>query len=202
MVGKDTSLFQATHASKDGNVCIAIVNSWQEIVLLNNFWRCVLEEELHVLWGGHGSVKIIFFNVHCAVFCIGSGQDTVPQQFGRDEAGGSSADFAGVIESVTAYSEAGAVCLHLVWFDVAYKTAVTDLGNGGDIGVGGELDGVGAFDAVTDTLCKSSKFVGGGAKPRGLGVLTGDEFAIVHRGTSERASHVVHEEIQVIGDMT
>ena len=100
-----------------------------------------------MLWSGHGSVEVNVFNVHCAAFCVGSGQDTVPQQFCGDEAGGSSADFAGVIESVTAHSEPGAVCLHLVGFDVADKTAVRDLGSGGDVCVRGELDCVGAFDA-------------------------------------------------------
>jgi hypothetical protein len=63
-------------------------------VLVDDFLGYDIERESHVLVSIHLSVEIEIFNVNSHEFGIGSGNDTVEQQFGCGYAGGGCAEMS------------------------------------------------------------------------------------------------------------
>ncbi len=110
----------------------------------------------------HWRVKVKVLDVCAAHFGIGCGQDTVHQAFESGDVSCGGTGVARVINEIAPDGEAGAVDFLFLGAERTDETSIGDLAVCGDVGVGDERVGVGAFDAVANSLGTTSEFVGRG----------------------------------------
>ena len=110
-VGNQAGLGKAVHSSTDLNVHISIKGDHVgQSILVHDVVGEIAQFEPHVFVALHGGVEVEILDVDGHELCTGGGNDTVQEELDHHEVHGWGATFTGVVDPVSANSEAG-----LVW---------------------------------------------------------------------------------------
>jgi len=133
-----------------------------EIVFLYNFVREIIKSESEVFISDEGGVQIEVFYVQRHVSGSRGGDNAVEEEFGGNEIGTGGANVVWIIYPVATDRESGPVFLRFVLFQVTNDLSVSNITSAicWDFIFVDEKCGVGAFDAATNTLSKTTNFVG------------------------------------------
>jgi hypothetical protein len=145
-------LREAIHAFVDADVDETVVDLGHQVVFFDDFGGNEIDGNTHVFGILHGGVEVEILDVgeaHAGVFI---GDDGVGQALESGEIGGGSTGAAGIIDEVATNGEAGTFLLSFLG---AFRANKATIGRGlafRDFVLVDEEDGIGAFDAATDTL--------------------------------------------------
>ena len=134
-------------------------------VFINDFLRDDVDGEFHVFVFREVIIEIEVFDVGDKTFCSLSGDDIVEETFGGGDCVSGINQQSREIKKVSADGESCAMSFCLFFFDITDKTSIGNLFVCWYCRFMFEIYGVGAFDLVANTLCKSSKFVDEGGFP-------------------------------------
>ena len=140
-----------------------------EMVFGDNFCRDVAKFEAQVLRAWERGHKVEIGDVHGHELGPVGGNNPVKQQFGHEHFSRGGGHLTSVIDSVAAHSEACAVGFCFFRTYIAYKVSICDVFVAvvGNVGFADEVDSISALDAVSNTLCETTKFVGSRSVPVG-----------------------------------
>ena len=80
----------------------------------------------HILIPVHWREKVKVFDVYEHILCSGHAENTVPQDFGRRQIGGTSSDITWVRDEVSTSGEADTVWVLLFWAVIDYQYSICD----------------------------------------------------------------------------
>jgi hypothetical protein len=153
IVGNYSSLGKAVHAFTDFNKDPAIVDKRLELVVGHDARRDVHDGDVHVFKAFHWSVEVEVFDVNGHETSVGSGKDTVEEEFDGGDVGGGSADFARIFDAVASNGKVDALSFFLVGDDVLGNN--TKVGGFAPSWQGGVWDEVDCFSASGDAWSKA-----------------------------------------------